>query len=97
MCICRVIHLIVVVGGKNILRLLLSAQITGQGFIKGISNTDNYYNNLKSYELVNLAELELYGKVVNINKIFPPNDPYKKKSRPINVNIQQICNTYTKN
>ena len=41
-----------------------------------------------------MAELDLYAKLVNTNKLFPPNNPQKKTSRPCIVNIQQIRNTH---
>ena len=72
------IHLIVVVEGKTILKLVLYYKIIGKGFIKGNSNTDNCYTTLRSYYLVHLVELGLYGKVVNINNLFPQNDSHKQ-------------------
>ena len=68
----------VVVEGKTSLILILSAQITRQGFMKDNYNSDNCYNTLRGYYLVHLAELDLYGKLVNINNIFLPNDQHRK-------------------
>ena len=46
--------------------------------MKGNASTDNFYNTLRRFYLVHLTELELYGKVVNINKQIPPNKPRKQ-------------------
>ena len=68
---------------KTSLRLGLSVQIAGQGLLKGNYKADICYNNLRSYYLVHLVDFKLYGKVVHINKLFPPNDPHKQNIKTL--------------